>query len=62
MLATLVVPGLTLGPLVRRLEVGTEGQRRRDDVEARAGDGQVVIGVALAVAPDDGRRVQVADE
>jgi CPA1 family monovalent cation:H+ antiporter len=34
-LATLVVPGLTLGPLVRRLEVGAEGQQRRDD-RARA--------------------------
>jgi CPA1 family monovalent cation:H+ antiporter len=34
-LATLVVPGLTLGPLVRRLEVGAgEGQRR--DERARA--------------------------
>jgi Na+/H+ antiporter len=34
-LATLVVPALTLGPLVRRLEVGAEGQQRRDD-RARA--------------------------
>jgi monovalent cation/hydrogen antiporter len=34
-LATLVVPGLTLGPLVRRLEVGAEGQQRRDE-RARA--------------------------
>jgi Na+/H+ antiporter len=34
-LATLVVPGLTLGRLVRRLEVGEEGRQRRDD-RARA--------------------------
>jgi CPA1 family monovalent cation:H+ antiporter len=34
-LATLVVPGLTLAPLVRRLGAGAEGQQRRDD-RARA--------------------------
>jgi Na+/H+ antiporter len=34
-LATLVVPGLTLGPLVRRLGVGAEDRQRRDE-RARA--------------------------
>ena len=34
-LATLVLPGLTLGPLVRRLGVGAEGRQRRDE-RARA--------------------------
>jgi CPA1 family monovalent cation:H+ antiporter len=34
-LATLVVPGLTLGPLVRRLGMGADGRQRRDEL-ARA--------------------------
>jgi CPA1 family monovalent cation:H+ antiporter len=35
-LATLVVPGLTLGPLVRRLELGADGGHQRRDERARA--------------------------
>ncbi|MCW3047686.1 MAG: Na+/H+ antiporter [Solirubrobacterales bacterium] len=56
-LATLVVPGLTLGPLVRRLEVGAEGQQRRDD-RARA----QILRAALEHIDELARNDELPDE